>query len=302
MVVGVTGGTGFIGRYIIRQLIQSGHQVVAWYRGNRPPTPIDMEDSITWIPGSLRDANACRQLVDSSEAIVHAALYRPGKTFRGTEGNLVTYVDQNITGSMELMTAAVASRIRRFVFLSSGSVHEQVLSDRPLDECHPTWALSHYGAHKAAIEQFVFSYGLGYGFPICALRPTAVYGLNEPVENSKWFELVGQVVRNEAVVVSRGGKEVHVADVAQAVQALLDADPQHITGQAFECYDQYISEWDVAQLAKSLAGSQSSISGSCPTPAHQIVTDKIRSLGVSFGGQKRLHQTIASLVAAHQST
>ena len=78
------------------------------------------------------------------------------------------------------------------------------------------WARSHYGAHKAAIEKFVHSYGLGMGYPICALRPTGVYGVMRPVEQSKWFDLVRAIVRGDDVDCQRGGKEVHAADVARA--------------------------------------------------------------------------------------
>src|SRR5690606_1214457 len=121
---------------------------------------------------------------------------------------------------------------QRFVFISTCAVHDTILNDRTLDETHPLWPHSHYGAHKAAIEKFVHSYGLGQGFPICALRPTGVYGVNHPVEASKWFDLVRSVVRGETVTCNRGGKEVHAADVAKAAHLLLHAPAEAITGQA----------------------------------------------------------------------
>src|SRR5262249_6759727 len=144
--------------------------------------------------------------------------------------------------------------------------------------------------------QFVYSYGLGKGYPICALRPTGVYGLAHPAADSKWFELVQAVVRGQAVTCRGGGKEVHAADVAKAVNILLSSDG--IDGHAFNCYDRYISDWDVAQLAKQLTGSRSQIQGSQTAPIHQIVTDKLRKLGMQFGGQQIFEQTIRELVAA----
>jgi nucleoside-diphosphate-sugar epimerase len=87
-----------------------------------------------------------------------------------------------------------------------------------------SWATSHYGAHKAAIEQFVHSYGFGQGYPICALRPTGIYGVARPVASSKWFDLVEAVAHGQAVECRRGGKEVHAADVAKAVEILLSAE------------------------------------------------------------------------------
>jgi nucleoside-diphosphate-sugar epimerase len=185
------------------------------------------------------------------------------------------------------------------VFISTCAVHEIILDDRPLDEAHPLWAQTHYGAHKAAIEKFVHSYGFGHGFPICALRPTGVYGVAQPVSNSKWYDLVASVVRGEPVSCSRGGKEVHAADVAKAISLLLEAE--NIAGQAYNCYDRYVSEYDVATLAKQLSGSDSEIDGSPMSPKHQIVTDKIRALGMEFGGDELLKQTVAELVSAAKS-
>jgi nucleoside-diphosphate-sugar epimerase len=195
---------------------------------------------------------------------------------------------------LKLTEVARSAKVSRFVFISTCAVHEQILDDRPLDEAHPLWATSHYGAYKAAVEKFVHSYGLGHGYPICALRPTGVYGVTRPIQNSKWHDLVSAVMRGETVQCSRGGKEIHAADVAKAAGILLTADD--IAGQAFNCYDRYISEFDVATVAKELSGSTSQIVGEPMQPKHQIVTDKIRALGMQFGGDELLRQTVAELV------
>jgi nucleoside-diphosphate-sugar epimerase len=199
-----------------------------------------------------------------------------------------------VVGTLELIEAARRADVGRFIFISTCAVHEKILDDRPLDEAHPLWPTSHYGAYKAAVEKFIHSYGLGQGYPICALRPTGVYGVARPLQNSKWCDLVAAVARGEMVQCSRGGKEVHAADVAKAAGILLTADG--IAGEAFNCYDRYISELDVATLAKELSGSNSQIVGEPMQPKHQIATDKIHALGMQFGGDDLLRQTVAELV------
>src|SRR5262249_6984034 len=181
------------------------------------------------------------------------------------------------------------------------AVHEVILGDRPLDETHPLWPTSHYGAHKAALEKFVHSFGLGEDWPICALRPTGIYGLAHPARDSRWYDLVGQVRRGAPIHTAKGGKEVHAVDVARAVEVLLNADARAVTGQAFNCYDRYIAEQEVARIAKELTGSSSTIADLNKGPKNQIVTDKLRALGMRFGGDALLRQTVNQILAAHRS-
>src|SRR5262249_40524991 len=141
---------------------------------------------------------------------------------------------------------------------------------------------------------------LGEGKPICALRPTGIYGLAHPPSASKWFDLVGRVLRGEAIDSPRGGKEVHAADVARAAELLLHADARAIAGQAFNCYDRYISEEEVARIARELAGTKGAVSERNKGPKNQIDTRKLRALGMTFGGEALLRQTVGEMIAAHR--
>src|SRR5262245_34915405 len=239
MRVAVTGATGFLGRYVVRRLAGAGNRLRCWYRPASDRSGFDDSAAVEWLPGELGDAAAARELVAGAEAVVHAGLAWQGRgSFRAAGSDeLEAFLQTNLMGSLRLFAAAHAAGVPRFVFVSTCAVHEVILGDRPLDEAHPLWPTSLYGAHKAALEKFVHSYGLGQGWAICALRPTGIYGLAHPPERSRWFDLVGQVRRGEPITAARGGKEVHAADVAKAVDLLLHADAQAVAGQAFNCYD-----------------------------------------------------------------
>ncbi|WP_165244781.1 NAD-dependent epimerase/dehydratase family protein [Paludisphaera soli] len=301
MRIAVTGATGFVGRYIVSHLAQAGHRLVCWRRPSSDVSGLAdsiPEGGIDWVEGSLGDERAGRDLLDGADAVVHAAIDHPGGRFRGGEGNLLEFFERNVMGTLRLIEEARRRELKRFVFISTCAVHDLILDDRPLDEAHPTWSASHYGAHKAAIEAFVSSYGLGSRMPICAIRPCGVYGLARPPKASKWFDLVRKVAAGEPVECRGGGKEVHATDVARGVEILLNADAQAVSGRMYNCCDRYVSDYEVAHIARRLAGSDGPIGGAETHPKHQIATDRIRSLGMTFGREARLEETIAQLLAA----
>jgi nucleoside-diphosphate-sugar epimerase len=304
MLIAVTGATGFLGRYLVRHLAGAGHRLRCWYRPTSDRSGFEnIAGAIDWLEGNLRDPGNIAALVKGADAAVHAALEweQRGGSRVAAQRDLDVFLQANLLGSLRLFQAAFAAGVPRFVFISTCAVHEVILNDRPLDEAHPLWPTSHYGAHKAALEKFVHSYGLGQGWPICALRPTGIYGLAHPPSTSRWFDLVGQVVRGEPVSPAKGGKEVHAADVARAVGLLFTADADRVRGQAFNCYDRYIAEQDVARLARELTGSAGSIADLNRGPRNQIDTRKLRALGMEFGGERLLRQTVQELVEAHRA-
>jgi nucleoside-diphosphate-sugar epimerase len=301
MRIAVTGATGFLGRYLVSHLAAAGHQLRCWHRPGSERSGFDQQAGSTeWLPGQLGDGPAAAELVRGADALVHAAVQWQGPRNRGqgSHGDPDVFFGVNLTGSLRLFQSALDGSVSRCVFISTCAVHEVILEDRPLGETHPLWPTSHYGAHKAALEKFVHSLGFGQGWPICALRPTGIYGLAHPPARSRWFDLVGQVLRGEAIASARGGKEVHALDVARAVELLLTVDAKVITGQAFNCYDRYISEQEVAQIAKELSNSSSTIANLNRGPKHQIDTRKLRSVGMAFGGQESLKRTVQELILA----
>jgi NAD(P)-dependent dehydrogenase (short-subunit alcohol dehydrogenase family) len=189
MKIALTGATGFIGRYMVREFLSHGHELRCWRRTTSDLSGFDdAQDRVEWLTGKLGDRASAARLVSGCDAVVHGALARAGAGFMGAEGEILDFVETNVLGSLRLIEEARKAGVARFVFISTCAVQDVILDDRPLDEAHPLWPQSHYGAHKAAIEKFVHSYGLGQGYPICALRPTGVYGVNHPIEDSKWFD------------------------------------------------------------------------------------------------------------------
>src|SRR2546421_13034011 len=105
MKIAVTGGSGFIGHYILRRLATAGHSVRAWYRPTSDRSGLE-DIAIEWLPGELSDEGASKSLVAGCDAVVHAALFRPGAGFRGAEGDLIEFVERNVVGTLRLVEEA----------------------------------------------------------------------------------------------------------------------------------------------------------------------------------------------------
>jgi len=296
MRVAVTGATGFLGRYIVNHLLERGHDCKCWCRpsSDRGGFIESGTARLEWLPGQLGDEPTAQALVEGADAVVHSALQHGGGRFRAGADDLIEFVEKNVVGTLRLIQTARRAGVGRFIFISTCAVHDVILQDRPLDEAHPLWPKSHYGAHKAAIEKFVHSFGLGEGYDICALRPTGIYGVARPVTSSKWYRLVQDVRAGRPVESPAGGKEVHAADVARAVEIVLAAPG--IAGQSYNCYDMFISDEMVARIAKDLTGSNGSVSNLNRGPKNQIQTGKLRALGMTFGGQSLLERTVREML------
>jgi nucleoside-diphosphate-sugar epimerase len=303
MKIAITGATGFVGRHLLAELCNDEYRLRCWYRPHSDRGGLEtIAPHVEWVEGSLGQVEAAESLVDGCDALVHAALERPPQVRMAGKEFTPEMALHNIEGSLQLFAAARKAGVKRIVFVSSCAVYGEILSDRPLDELHPLWPDSHYGAHKAALEAFVHSYARSEDYPICALRPTGIFGLANPVSKSKWYDLVADVVGGRPVTCRSGGKEVYVGDVARAIRLLLTADEARIAGQAFNCYDLYVSQYDVVQRAMGLSGVQVQIDGGPTQPKHQIDSGKLRSLGFEFGGPANLDATIRHLIAAIRTT
>ncbi|WP_158222833.1 NAD-dependent epimerase/dehydratase family protein [Rhodopirellula sp. MGV] len=292
MRIALTGATGFLGRHLIDELAPK-HDLQAWHRGEKPPAA---EAPVLWIMGQLGDATSTEALLRGVDAVIHSGLHRVGESFLASGDDPIDYWNRNATGSLRLLEAARKANVKRFVFVSSGAVHDDVLPGHPLDETHPARPNTLYGAYKASVETLVHHYGNSGEMSCVSVRPTSIYGIANPIEQSKWFDLARAVANGDSVSATGGSKCVHARDVAKACNLLLTTDAK-ISGEAFNCCDQMISDYRVATIAKEISGSSATINGPEKTAKNAIVTDKLEGLGMKFGGETLLRQTIKTLLA-----
>jgi nucleoside-diphosphate-sugar epimerase len=165
--------------------------------------------------------------------------------------------ERNVLGSLTLLEAARQARVEQFLFVSSVAVYHTILSDRPLDENHPTWPSSTYGAYKAAIEPHLLAYHQTYGMNTSSWRPAAIYGIDPKLDRSQWFKLIQTARQGGHIWTAQGGKITHVQDVADALMHAIG--DESVAGQFYNLVDGYMYWQQAAEFAKELSSSNATI-------------------------------------------
>ena len=251
MLIALTGASGFIGSYIARSLHGAGHTVRALVR------PTSKRDHIAgavaeWREGNGDDPQTLAGLVAGVEVVIHCAV-----DWDALERSPITHFEKNVLGSLRLLEASRVAGVGQFLFISSGATYEEILEGRPLDENHPTWPGSIYGAYKASVEPFLKAYHSTYSMNTSAWRPVAVYGVDPNLKASQWFDVIDKARRGETIDTPKGGKITHVQDIADAVT--LAIGDESVAGQFYNLVDRHMYWQQAAEFAKELSGSNATI-------------------------------------------
>jgi nucleoside-diphosphate-sugar epimerase len=152
----VTGGSGFVGRHLIRRLLADGHAV-----RSLDIVPLDLPRVAAFV-GDVRDAAAVRRLLAGADVLVHAAAALP------IAGSRRALRSVNVDGTRTVVEAATEARVGRVVVVSSGVVYGLQLP--PVQEDATPAPIESYGRTKLEAERIARAAGA------VVLRPTAVVG------------------------------------------------------------------------------------------------------------------------------
>jgi UDP-glucose 4-epimerase len=212
----VTGGAGFIGRRVVRTLLESGADVTV---ADKQPFPrAVVAGGVRAIRGDLRDPDiAARALRAGTDAVVHLAAVT--SVLRSVEDPAGTY-EVNVAVTANLLELARKHAVGTFLLASTnavtGDVGRQVITERT-----PLRPMTPYGATKAAGEMLLSSYAAAYGIQACALRFSNVYGPGMAAKDSFIPRLMRAARSGTGVDVYGDGAQlrdlVHVDDVIQGM-------------------------------------------------------------------------------------
>lgn len=173
----VTGGSGFIGRWVVKRLLEYDNRVLVldnlsngctenldefWDNPNLNVTIGDIKDTALLSRLFKNNFNICIHLAAS--IIVQDSIDNPRKTF-----------ENDVIGTFNVLEEAKKSNTK-FVFMSTCMVYDIASAGAAISELHPTKAASPYAGAKLAGENMVQSYYYAYGLPTVIVRPFNTYG------------------------------------------------------------------------------------------------------------------------------
>ena len=236
----VTGGAGYIGSVLIRQLLTAGHRVrIVDTLRSGGENLLGVLDEVELIHGDVRDAALVRTALEGVANVVHLAAI-VGDPACAREPELAR--DVNEVASKALYTLANEAGAQRFVFASTCSNYGRMDDpDAYVDETSPLRPVSLYAETKVAVESFLLAADpAGPCAPTC-LRFSTVYGLSpRPRFDLTVNEFTRELALGRELVVF--GEQFwrpycHVRDLARSVVVTLEAPREKVAFEVFNVGD-----------------------------------------------------------------
>lgn len=175
----VTGADGFIGSHLTEALVRRGNDVRAFVlynsfgsRGWLEHSPKDIQNSLEIFAGDVRDPYGVKTAAKGCDVILHlAALIAIPYSYHSP----ATYIDTNITGTLNVLQAARDLDIAKVVHTSTSEVYGTAVRV-PINEEHPLQGQSPYSASKIGADQLALSFYRSFATPVAVIRPFNTYG------------------------------------------------------------------------------------------------------------------------------
>ena len=229
----VIGGAGFIGGFLIRELLKTdvGEVIVFdnFARGKLSNIADSLEDPrchVNPYGGDVRELDILDKAFEGVDYVFHlAAMWLLHcKDFPRTA------FDVNVSGTFNVLEACVKHKVKKLIYSSSASVYGDAVQV-PMEETHPFNNKNFYGATKISGEAMCTAYHDRYGLEVIGLRYMNVYGPGQDqhaVYSGVIPLMLNKIDRNEAPTINGDGSQaydfVYVEDVARSNLCALESD------------------------------------------------------------------------------
>ncbi len=229
----VTGGAGYVGSLLTKNLESQGHEVVIYDTCYFGTDHIKENENLKLIKGDIRDPKKFEQSVIGCDTVLHLACISNDPSFALNESLSKTI---NFDCFEDLVKISKKNGVKKFIYCSSSSVYG--FSDDPnVTEEHPLVPLTLYNKFKGMCEPILKSY-LDNTFQGVIIRPATVCGYAPHCRLDLSVNiLTNHAVNNKKIIVLGGGEQkrpnLHVGDMCRSYEMLINRDLQDVNGEIF---------------------------------------------------------------------
>lgn len=265
----ITGGAGFLGVHLSRFLLKKGFNIISVDIADY--TAEDIKSKVQIIKADIRNEGELNNIFKNVDYVVHTAAALPIAHDRKI------IFDNNVLGTENVLTNALAAKVKRLVFISSTAVYG-VPKNLPEKETSPLHPIGHYGESKIEGEKLCLEY-FKKGLSINIIRPKTFLGPERLGVFTLWFEAVFQ---NKPVFILGSGNNLYqLLEVNDLCDEIYNALISKIDGEIFNAGADKFGTWrqDLGALIKH-AKSKSKIIG-FPTLPSQLILGILESFNLS---------------------
>ena len=226
----IIGGTGLISTSISRQLLETGHNLSLYNRGQTEPR---LPGGYETIRGDRNNFAAFEEKMSSAgpfDCVIDMVCFKPDQA--------------------QSAIRAFAGRVGQYIFCSTVDVYTKPPATFPVVESHPRVSLSDYGRDKAKCEDLFMAAHHQGDFPVTILRPASTYGEGGNIIHTFGWDtyFLDRLRKGKPVIVHGDGEALwvscHVDDVARGfVNAVGNekayGNAYHLTGEEWQTWNQY---------------------------------------------------------------
>jgi dihydroflavonol-4-reductase len=240
----VTGGTGFVGSYIIKLLVEKNYEVRALRRSSNLPFYISpgIFEKVEWIDGDILDVISLQDALEDVKAVIHSAAI-----VSFTERDRKKMYQVNVDGTANVVNICLEKNVSRLIHISSVAAVGRTAGGGEVNE-EKQWEDSsvntHYARSKFKAELEVWR-GAGEGLSTIILNPSTVLGYGD--WNTGSSRIFKNIFEEFPWYTSGINGFVDVEDVARVVDLLLHS---HITEERFIVNG---ATWSFKQLMDTIA-------------------------------------------------
>lgn len=289
----VTGGTGFLGAYIIKELVEKGHTVRAIRRSSKLPffIPSAIFDKVEWVEGDVLDINSLEDAMEGVDTVIHSAAV---VSFVKKDRQNMYHV--NVDGTANVVNIALEKNVRRLIHISSVAALGRTAGGGHVDE-DKKWEESkvntHYAKSKYKGEIEVWR-GFSEGLNGIILNPSTILGYGD------WDNSSCAIFKNvyKEFKWYTGGINgfVDIQDVAKVVALFAEND---ITEQR---YIVNADNWTFQELQNSIAdGFYKKKPTKTATPLLMSIAWRLEKIKSLFSGKKPLITKESARVAVSKT-